>query len=92
MLDSQLEGLEENINITVMEEGTSSQRIGTFTNKSHRQCFNVCTITDDEVFEDNSILNVMVSSVQPRVMIENDHIQITIQDDDGMEHAIYICM
>lgn len=94
MLNNELEGLQENINISVLftliRESTPQETVtetGTFTIDSRQLCFNYM-VRDNNTFEDNSILNVMVTSDQPRVMIVNNSgIQINIEDNDG----IYTC-
>lgn len=85
---SELEGLQENITISVSftleREGTSTQGMKTFTNDLRCMCFNF-TIPDNDIFEDDSTLTVMVTSDKPRVMITNGGIiQINIQDNDGI--------
>lgn len=80
--------LEESVVISessaLMGEDSTTPR--TFIIDSRQLCFNI-TIPDDDSFEDNSTLTVMVTSDQPRVTIVNGSIQIHIQDDDGI-HAI----
>ena len=90
MLNNELEDLQENIDITVLfaliRESTPGEivtKMGNITNDSRQLCFNY-TVPSNDIFEDNSILNVTVISDQPRVVIVNDMIQISIQDDDGI--------
>lgn len=46
------------------------------------------TLDDNSVFEENSLAIVRLSSMQPRVEILNESVEVIIEDDDGMHNFI----
>ena len=68
-------------------EATENEVLLNFASNLTTICHNFA-LDDNSVFEENSLAIVRLSSMQPRVEILNESVEVIIEDDDGMYNFI----